>query len=374
MSLFGNNNTNQPNSSFGFGSPLSFGFGNQNGSSQSPTSNTTGFSFANTSNTTENTSTGFSFGNTSSNTNNNSTLGFGNSTSGSQTTGGFSGGGPVFPNTNTGFNFGNSSSGTNSGGFSFGGSNASTGINFSGGATSNSGFNFGNNPGGTFNWGTGFNFGNALPNNGFGFGNNNGFGGGGWTFGFGTHNTVKLLQESLENMYKAKIHTDVTFVFPEDRKIVAHKCILAARSEIFRAMFESKFEESKGVINVKEYTEDAFSNFIHYMYTASFSSINFDNYSELLDLSKYYMVDSMKDDVESFVLNNSSGRNLDIVTLQHLLDLCEKFELKRLKRTCFLCLKQNYSLIAREIFDNRDKKFVMEFLDYMHNNFNNNAR
>ncbi|XP_044460394.1 BTB/POZ and MATH domain-containing protein 2-like [Triticum aestivum] len=110
------------------------------------------------------------------------------------------------------------------------------------------------------------------------------------------------LRESLEHMLKDEEGADVTFSV-RDQLFRAHRCVLAARSKVFKAELFGPMKESKtGHIMVDDMEPEVFEALLHFMYT-----------------------DAMPDDDED------EGK---IVRLQHLLVAADRYGVDRLKVMC----------------------------------------
>jgi hypothetical protein len=73
----------------------------------------------------------------------------------------------------------------------------------------------------------------------------------------------------MEALLNGAATADVTFVV-DDTRIQAHRAILAARSEYFRAMLTSGFSEGQGIaheISISDTTPEAFKALLRYLYT-----------------------------------------------------------------------------------------------------------
>ncbi len=90
-------------------------------------------------------------------------------------------------------------------------------------------------------------------------------------------NLEDRLYSGLKNLWKNKAHTDVTLLV-NNKRIQAHKVILASRSEYFdRLVFGSMKERDQDEIDMKEIEDvDLFEDILEYAYTGSiaFSGIN----------------------------------------------------------------------------------------------------
>ncbi|KAM3389942.1 hypothetical protein ACQJBY_011849 [Aegilops geniculata] len=110
------------------------------------------------------------------------------------------------------------------------------------------------------------------------------------------------LRESLEHMLEDGEGADVTFSV-HDQLFRAHRCVLAARSQVFKAELFGPMKESKtGHIKIDDMEPQVFEVLLHFMYT-----------------------DAMPDDDED------EGK---IVRLQHLLVAADRYGVERLKIMC----------------------------------------
>jgi len=87
---------------------------------------------------------------------------------------------------------------------------------------------------------------------------------------------------------------DVTLTSGE-KVFYCHKGILSARSPVFKAMFQSNMKENElGTVEIEDIQQEAFSEFLQYIYTGSIS-LSFDKYGkELLAVADKYQVDKLK--------------------------------------------------------------------------------
>src|SRR5258708_2159110 len=73
--------------------------------------------------------------------------------------------------------------------------------------------------------------------------------------------------EDIESLLHDKTTSDVTIIVGK-RRFSAHKCILAARSDVFKKMFFSDMKErTQNEITIEESSEEAFDVLLHYCYT-----------------------------------------------------------------------------------------------------------
>jgi len=148
------------------------------------------------------------------------------------------------------------------------------------------------------------------------------------------------LKSMLDNEYS---FPDVTFVV-DDQKIYAHRAILAARCEKFRAMFSSGMQESNTVgksIEMNDADYDSFKSMLYFIYTGATPAI--DTYSKairLLELAEEYLLSDLKSICEDaiclFVCSDTVITFLELSHCYHALTLrrtCEYFILKHFAET-----------------------------------------
>jgi len=92
----------------------------------------------------------------------------------------------------------------------------------------------------------------------------------------------------------------------------AHKCVLAARSEVFTAMLNSSFRESsEGVIHIEDSSPTVFAAFLQCLYGSDVSDIlSFDNLLGVLDLANRYQVLEVKYECEVSLCMQANADNV----------------------------------------------------------------
>ncbi|ASK51350.1 BTB kelch-domain protein [Eptesipox virus] len=143
--------------------------------------------------------------------------------------------------------------------------------------------------------------------------------------------TINNLEYFLEN----KLFCDITLLI-ENKKISAHKIILAACSDYFKAMFTSNFKEntlSTITINCLDY--NAIKKIIKFCYT---NELNFDSVNECLNCmiaSDYLIIPIISNICEEYLLNN-----ITLDTFYSIHTICELYNLN-INKTLFNFLIHN---------------------------------
>lgn len=166
------------------------------------------------------------------------------------------------------------------------------------------------------------------------------------------------LSKDIAQLFNNELFSDVEF-HVKDKKIVAHKCILAARSEYFRAIFvgagtkmldvEDQDQNQKKKITVPECAEEkSLADFIYYLYTNTLrDDVDVNTCIELLEIANYYQVDSIQDPLTSKI-----SPCLETDNLAYVWNVAKRTEAKRLERTCF----QKMTPLAKGIVETQSFK------------------
>jgi len=133
--------------------------------------------------------------------------------------------------------------------------------------------------------------------------------------------------------------TDVEFRVLQ-KKIRAHKIILSARSNFFRAIFSSGMKEaSNGVVEIVDISMTIFRFMLKYMYSGKYEGdISLQNVEEVLyAASKYYLVGP------KILCEKVLYENLNINTLPKIHELSQKYLLKSLRGELMKYITQNHT-------------------------------
>uniref|UniRef100_A0A2K6U7D7 Kelch like family member 7 n=1 Tax=Saimiri boliviensis boliviensis TaxID=39432 RepID=A0A2K6U7D7_SAIBB len=97
----------------------------------------------------------------------------------------------------------------------------------------------------------------------------------------------------MNNMRKQKTLCDVILMVQE-RKIPAHRVVLAAASHFFNLMFTTNMLESKSFeVELKDAEPDIIEQLVEFAYTARIS-VNSNNVQSLLDAANQYQIEPVK--------------------------------------------------------------------------------
>jgi len=134
------------------------------------------------------------------------------------------------------------------------------------------------------------------------------------------------LNDDLDNLFKSGDFSDVSLCVGE-HKIAAHKNILAARSVVFRAMFENECLEAKsGTVHIKDMDFETIEEMLKYIYTGRLPILTMDNASGIFAAADKYCLEDLKQSCEVYLESSLSVDNC--VNVLMLADLHSAHSLK----------------------------------------------
>ncbi|GFT22813.1 speckle-type POZ protein A [Nephila pilipes] len=120
---------------------------------------------------------------------------------------------------------------------------------------------------------------------------------------------TSILLKDLDSLYKDNLLCDTnlktnTGIFP------AHKSILSARSQVFKAMFTNDMKEKTSeYVYVEDLDDDTIQRMLLYVYTAVVEDLQWESASQLYVAADKYAILSLKNKCSSFLKNNLSSNN-----------------------------------------------------------------
>lgn len=123
-------------------------------------------------------------------------------------------------------------------------------------------------------------------------------------------NTLSSLSDDMETALEGDELKDVTFVIGK-RKVMAHKAILlAARSPVFKKMFQTPMKEAKhNVVKISDIKFDTLEEMIYFIYTGRVTSSFPVLALELFEASDKYEIESLKAACELEISENLNEEN-----------------------------------------------------------------
>ncbi|EGG21917.1 hypothetical protein DFA_01803 [Cavenderia fasciculata] len=111
--------------------------------------------------------------------------------------------------------------------------------------------------------------------------------------------------EDIKALYNSEEFSDITFALDDGSTLPAHKNILSARCEKFKAMFSNQMKESREAeLKVTEYKAIIFKKMIEYLYTDKIEkdkeeNLDIDTIMQLIVIADDYLLDSLKTQCET---------------------------------------------------------------------------
>ncbi|XP_032235824.1 BTB/POZ domain-containing protein 9 [Nematostella vectensis] len=172
---------------------------------------------------------------------------------------------------------------------------------------------------------------------------------------------VELLSSQSGTLYQSRELTDVTFIV-EKTKFTAHRVILAARSEYFRALlFGGMREANPGIeIEVADASSIAFDALLRYIYTGKMFLAEYreEIVMELLGLAHKYGFLALESAIQGYL-----KAILDVKNVCLIFDMASLYQLKDLYETCLEFLDANaIEVIASESFSMLSRTSLIDII------------
>ena len=134
--------------------------------------------------------------------------------------------------------------------------------------------------------------------------------------------------------------SDVVLVSCGKRKFPAHRCVLAARSSVFSAMFEHHMVESQsGVVNIDDLDGEILCHLLNYIYTARANLTNDTEptiVKQLMMAADKYAIKSLKK-----ICEKSLGKQLNVDNVVDLLLCADACSARILKENAVKFMKEH---------------------------------
>jgi len=164
-----------------------------------------------------------------------------------------------------------------------------------------------------------------------------------------SNNSVVLSQDyhrdqhfqDLDQLFSSKLFADVT-IRCGDKTFECHKIILASRSNVFKAMFESNMKEDiTGCVEIENIVPEVFENLLQYIYTCKVQGTFHKMAKELLIAADQYQVEKLKELCEEKLKST-----IDVENCMDLLVLAEMYHVPVLKSKALKMVSQNLETLC----------------------------
>jgi len=135
--------------------------------------------------------------------------------------------------------------------------------------------------------------------------------------------------------------SDISFIIGQ-KKIRAHRVILASRCPMFKAMFTSGLQESREKeIPIENVSYETFKEMLVYLYTNEVKHINSFSAVPLLICADMYLLDELKQYIECYLEDF-----LDMDTCCSFLQIADQYSCNRLRAISYEFIQKNIAKIA----------------------------
>lgn len=153
---------------------------------------------------------------------------------------------------------------------------------------------------------------------------------------------LKQLVKNMRLLLRGGEFSDVTLIVGE-RRIPAHRNILAANCAFFRQMFLSKMKESaQEEVRIHGWSPDAYCAMLEFIYTGTLSETRPVVLSEVLGLADHYTLTTLKKYCENILCTS-----LDPSSVCCLLRCAERYQAKQLKSNCVEFLFRHADVVSQ---------------------------
>ncbi|XP_018934784.1 BTB/POZ domain-containing protein 9-like [Cyprinus carpio] len=156
---------------------------------------------------------------------------------------------------------------------------------------------------------------------------------------------LHLLSEQLAALVPGEEYSDVTFVV-EEKRFPAHRVILAARCQYFRALLYGGLRESQAQaeVSLEETRAEAFSLLLRYLYTgrATLSEAREETLLDFLGLAHRYGLQPLEGSICEFLRTLLSTRNVCLV-----FDVASLYCLNGLAEACMAYMDRNATEVLK---------------------------
>lgn len=172
---------------------------------------------------------------------------------------------------------------------------------------------------------------------------------------------VELLSSQTSALYRSQEFTDVTFVV-EGSKFFAHRVVLAARSDYFRALLFGGMKETnpETEIEIQDTTASAFDALLKYVYSGKMFLGDYkeETILELLSLAHKYGFLALESALQGYLKSTLCIRNVCVI-----FDAAVLYQMNDLYATCLSFLDRNaVEVLSTDGFSCLTKSALIEII------------
>lgn len=148
--------------------------------------------------------------------------------------------------------------------------------------------------------------------------------------------------DNLEKMYLDSKYYDVTFVVG-DKKIKAHKCLLAAVSPIFDQLLSNGKKLANKVINITDVSFEIMNELIKFIYTKKISNLQ-DIAHELIAAANNYLIEDLKN-----ICEETLGKSVNLENVLEMYVIANDNNAETLKNLALNFITKNKKKLATKL-------------------------
>ncbi|XP_059056559.1 uncharacterized protein LOC131850358 [Achroia grisella] len=163
-------------------------------------------------------------------------------------------------------------------------------------------------------------------------------------------------------LLKDPVSSDFTIESADGHQFKVHKVLLAAHSEVFKAMLKDEMAECQtGYVKLIDVTKEDFQNVLEFIYSGSVSDIEGSNFFNLLQLADRFNLRGLVD-LCQYVL----AQHLTVENALETLIVADMYNATVLKMAAMKVIKKNSSIIKTDMFKEiKNVDLTRELCEYL---------
>ena len=163
-----------------------------------------------------------------------------------------------------------------------------------------------------------------------------------------------------QNLLDTGLLSDVTITINKERDIAAHRCVLAARSPVFRAMFQQSMQETAvGQVHIDDVDAVAFDSFLRSLYSLSLDSKCQCVPGVLVLADRYQVADLVRACLDHLTSTVTEKNLVDLLQLAALLSENESTA-AHLTAACVAFVRQSSGSVLHSLLMNEEAKLLLK--------------
>ncbi|XP_055928599.1 TD and POZ domain-containing protein 3-like [Argiope bruennichi] len=148
---------------------------------------------------------------------------------------------------------------------------------------------------------------------------------------------LSALSNDLDYLYVSKVFADVVLLCEGD-EFVAHKYILAARSDYFRRILCSGIGMNNNAIEISDIKRSVLEAVLYFIYTGKLRDMTFDFALDILSTTKKFFISFFHERLIDYI-----RKTLTVDNVTDALKICENIHQSELKQVCMRFVNTHYS-------------------------------